>query len=57
MMHFKPGTTVSYDGYEHIVDHVVLRGIDLYVKLKNISNPVNAEQLYCTPTEFLLERK
>lgn len=57
MMHFRPGKKVSYDCYEHIVEHVVLRGIDLFIKLQNVNAPVNAERLYCEPTEFLLERQ
>jgi hypothetical protein len=56
MMHFRPGKRVSYDGYEHIVDHVILSGIDLLVKLQQVKDPVNSERLYCEPTEFTTER-
>ena len=56
MMHFTPGKEVSYNGLGYTVEYVSLRGFDLFVKLVNMREPINATQLYCEPTEFTTER-
>lgn len=57
MMHFVPGKQVMYDGNSYIVDHVTVRGFDLYVNLVGKQQAVNSEEVYCEPTVFLLSRQ
>jgi len=56
MKHFTPGKEVWYNGYYYPVDHVLVRGMDLYVRLEGILEPVHSNALQCEPTKFTLKR-
>ena len=53
---FKNGTTVMYNGSIYVVNHVIIRGFDLFVKLYNHKYDVNANELQCEITSIKLER-
>ena len=57
MRHFTNGKAVVYRGSNCVVDYVVIRGFDLFVRLYNHSCDVSAEEVYCEPTTFRLTRE
>jgi hypothetical protein len=57
MMHFTPGKEVYYGSFWYKIGYVSVRGHELWVQLENHNTKVLSTELYCEPTEFLLERK
>lgn len=53
---FTPGTEVGYNGYTYTVDHVTLRGSQLFVHLHGIRDAVVSGKLECAYTRLSLER-
>ena len=45
-----------YNGSIYVVNHVIIRGFDLFVKLYNHKYDVNANELQCEITSIKLER-
>lgn len=49
---FKNGVTVWLGEQSYIVDHVIVSSDKLMIQLYNRKDPVNANLLYCIPTEI-----
>ena len=56
MMHFIPGKEVWYKGSYYIVEHVMLRNTELYIRLHGVHSPVHSNEVACESTVFSLKR-
>lgn len=53
---FTKGMAVMYKGMPHTVVHTQLKGMDLYVRLAGVDDPVKSDKLSAPLTEIELKR-
>lgn len=53
---FKPGTVVSYKGWDYTVAHVMITSRRLMVSLVGLDDMVDSEQLSVQPTQLDFNR-
>ena len=56
MKYFPPGKEVKHNGNWYTVDHVSVRGHELFVHLNGINKPIDEKQIECELTTFTLKR-